>query len=59
MQIPMGSNRRVDFYGNAKDGVHVEMVNDKGETFVSRRLSEEQRLKLIETLMRLNDGKAV
>lgn|GEM_PF-5016927 len=59
MQILMGSNRRVDFYGNAKDGVHVEMVNDKGETFVSRRLSEEQRLNLIETLTRMDNGKAV
>jgi hypothetical protein len=59
MQIPMGSNRRVDFYGNAKDGVHVEMVNDKGETFVSRKLSEEQRLLLIDTLTRSDNGKAV
>lgn len=59
MQIPMGRNRRVDFYGNAKEGVHVEMVNDKGETFVSRKLNEEQRLLLIDTLTRLDNGRAV
>lgn len=59
MQIPIGSNRRVDFYGNAKDGVHVEIVNEKGETFVSRKLNEEQRLLLIDTLTRLDYGRAV
>ncbi|OMD76850.1 hypothetical protein [Paenibacillus odorifer] len=59
MQIPMGSNRRIDFYGNAKDGVHVEMVNEKGETFVSRKLNDEQRLLLIDTLTRSDNGRAV
>lgn len=59
MQIPMGNNRRVDFYGNAKDGVHIEMVNDKGVTYVSRELTEKERMYLIYQLTRMDNGRAV
>ncbi|ASA22606.1 hypothetical protein [Paenibacillus donghaensis] len=59
MQIPMGDNRRVDFYGNAKDGVYVELVDDNGITFVSREIDEDERLLLIETLTRVDNGRSV
>lgn len=59
MQIRMGNDRRVDFYGNAKDGVHIEMVNDKGRTYVSRQLNEEERVSLINQLTRQDNGRAV
>ncbi|PLS18973.1 hypothetical protein CVD28_00805 [Bacillus sp. M6-12] len=59
MQIPMGNNRRVDFYGNSKDGIHVEMVNEQGITYISKNLTEEERLQLIHTLTRTDNGRAV
>lgn len=59
MQIPMGNNRRVDLYGNAKDGVYIEMVNDKGITYVQKKLSEEERLSLVEKLTSMGNGRAV
>lgn len=59
MQIPMGDSRRVDFYGNAKDGVYIQMVDERGITYCSRRLFEEERMTLIHQLSRKDDGRAV
>lgn len=59
MQIPMTGYRRVDFYGNSKDGVYVEMVNKQGMTYDSRLLTEEERVALIHQLTRQDNGRAV
>lgn len=63
MQIPLGDNTtdrsRVDFYGNAKEGVSIELVDKKGMTYFSRQISETERLLLIDTLTRTDNGKAV
>ncbi|MGX1195757.1 hypothetical protein [Metabacillus sp. SLBN-84] len=63
MQIHLGKNeadkRRVDFYGNAVEGVFVELVNDKGVTYFSKQITETERARLIETLTRTDNGRAV
>lgn len=59
MQIPLGEGRRVDFHGNAKDGVYVERVNEDGMTVESRRLTDQERLRLLDTLTRMDNGRAV
>lgn len=63
MQIPLGNQttdkRRVDFYGNAIEGVSIELVDEKGMTYFSKPISETERLRLIDTLTRTDNGKAV
>lgn len=63
MQIKLGSDpadkRRVDFHGNAKDGIFVELVDKNGMTNFSKQISETERLHLIDTLTRTDNGKAV
>jgi hypothetical protein len=63
MQIHLGNgttdNRRVDFFGNAKEGVFIELVDKTGLTYFSKRITESERLLLIETLTRKDNGKAV
>lgn len=58
MQIRMGT-RRVDFYGNKVSGVRVELVGSDGVTFLSRKLSEEERIRLVDTLTRSDNGSSV
>lgn len=61
MQIRVGAvgNRRVDFYGNSIEGIYIELVNDQGETYHSQKITEEERLRLIDTLTRKDNGKSV
>lgn len=59
MQIPMQNRRRVDFYGNSKDGVYIEITDDTGLTIDSRLLTEEERMDLIYQLTRRDNGRAV
>lgn len=63
MQIKLGSNpmdkSRVDFHGNTTEGVFIELVDQNGMTFLSKQISETERLQLIDTLTRKDNGKAV
>ena len=59
MQIPLGNNTadrsRLDVYGNTLEGVFIELVDKEGRTYVSKQISETERLSLIDTLTR-TDG---
>lgn len=63
MQIYIGDkqrdDRRIDFHGNSVDGIHVELANEQGVTYFSKQLTETERLQLIDTLTRANNGRAV
>lgn len=63
MQIHLGNRttdkRRVDFCGNTKEGVSIELVDKTGLTYFSKRITETERLILIETLTRQDNGKSV
>lgn len=61
MQIRIGVTgiRRVDFYGNVIEGINIELVNELGETYHSQKITEEERLSLIDTLTRKDNGRAV
>ena len=63
MQIPLGNNTtdrsRLDVYGNTLEGVFIELVDKEGRTYVSKQISETERLLLIDTLTRTDDGNAV
>lgn len=55
IQLSVKSNdrRRVDFHGNAKEGVWVELVGVEGVTYFSKQITEQERLHLINTLTRI------
>ena len=59
MQIHLGNStidkRRVDFYCNTSDGIFIELVNENGMTYFSKQISETERLRLIETLIKNNN----
>lgn len=63
MQIRLSDSaldrRRIDFHGNSVDGVFVQLVDREGFTHLTKELTEEERLRLIDTLTRKDNGRAV
>ena len=63
MQIHIGDkkkdNRRVDFHGNSVEGIHIELVDEKGITYFSKQITETERMQLVDTLIRTDNGRAV
>lgn len=51
--------RRVDFFGNSVDGVWISLVDRDGFAYYSKKISETERKKLVDTLTRIDDGMSV
>lgn len=59
MQIKLSDGGRADFYGNAVEGVYLELVNPMGLTYLSHLLSEGERKLLIHQLTKTDNGRSV
>lgn len=63
IQIHIGNEkkdrRRIDFFGNSIEGVYVELINQQGVTYFSQKITDQERLRLIDTLTRKDNGGAV
>lgn len=57
--VPARGVRRVDFHGNAKEGVWIELVDLDGVTRHSQPLDDEEVAQLTNVLTREDSGRAV